>query len=153
MRERFWDRYELKDLSPEEWEALCDGCGLCCLVKLEDEDTGKVMATRVHCKLFDAGTCACSNYAERKKYVPDCIKVTAENIPEFDWFPKSCAYRRVHEGRGLAWWHPLISGERDSVHRAGVSVQGQVVSEVGIADEDLVDYMAPEYDRERGVDP
>ncbi len=151
MRERFWDKHRLTELTDEEWEALCDGCGLCCLIKLEDEDTGQVMATSVHCKLFDAGTCACSNYENRKDIVPDCIKVTPENIPQFDWFPKSCAYRRVHEGRGLAWWHPLISGEHESVHRAGVSVRGAAVSEVGIEDDDLVDYLAPEYDRERGV--
>lgn len=152
MRERFWDLYPLNELTTEEWEALCDGCGLCCLIKLEDEDTGKVMATKVACKLFDASRCQCSNYENRKAYVPDCIKVTAENIGEFDWFPKSCAYRRVHEGRGLAWWHPLISGEQESVHSSGVSVRGQVFSEVGIPDVDLIDYLAPEYDRERGGD-
>ncbi len=152
LRPRFWERYGLDELTTAEWEALCDGCGLCCLVKLEDEDTGQILATRAACRLFDAGSCRCSNYENRKKYVPDCIKVTPENIATFDWFPKSCAYRRVHEGRGLAWWHPLISGEYDSVHRAGVSVRGQVISEEGIADDDLLDYLAPEYDKERGLD-
>jgi uncharacterized protein len=141
----FWQTKTLAEMSREEWESLCDGCGRCCLVRFEDEETGEIIPTRIACRLLDTQTCACSNYPRRKRYVPDCIKLTAGKIKDLTWMPRSCAYRRLHEGRGLASWHPLVSGDPDSVHHAGVSVRGQVVSETALADvEDAIDF--PAYD-------
>jgi uncharacterized cysteine cluster protein YcgN (CxxCxxCC family) len=142
----FWETKRLAEMDAQEWESLCDRCGRCCVIRFEDEDTGEVIPTRVSCKLFNAETCACSNYSRRKRYVPDCIKLTPENIEDLGWMPLSCAYRRLHEGRGLAAWHPLVSGDSESVHRAGVSVRGLVFSEAGLDDvEDAVDYPAYEF--------
>ncbi|RZJ96852.1 MAG: YcgN family cysteine cluster protein [Brevundimonas sp.] len=152
--EPFWRTKRLAEMSAAEWESLCDGCGLCCLVRFEDEDSGEVIPTRVHCKLFDPQTCACSDYVNRKAHVPDCIKLTPGNIEALEWMPKSCGYRRIHEGRDLADWHPLVSGDAESVHRAGVSVRGQTISEETLREpEDALDYEAPEYMVERGVRP
>src|SRR6478752_3683013 len=134
--EPFWRRKTLEQMNVAEWESLCDGCGLCCLVRFEDEDTGEVFPTRVHCKLFDSERCTCTNYPERKKHVPDCIKLTPQNIDALQWMPLSCAYRRINEGRGLASWHPLVSGDPESVHRAGVSVRGQTISETVLSEPD-----------------
>ena len=140
-------------MTREQWESLCDGCGLCCLVRFEDVDSGEVIPTRVHCRLLDAATCSCSNYPGRKREVPDCISLTPALIPRLGWMPKSCAYRRLHEGRGLADWHPLISGDPESVHRAGVSVRGQTISESELEHEDdMVDHAAPDLLAERGLD-
>jgi uncharacterized protein len=125
----FWRGKTLRDLSPKEWESLCDGCGKCCLIKLEDADTGKIETTTVACKLLDIGTCRCSDYARRRRRVPDCIRLTAENVPMIAWLPSTCAYRLVHEGRDLYWWHPLVSGDPDTVHQAGISVRHKVLSE------------------------
>ena len=141
----FWERKTLAEMTRVEWESLCDGCGLCCLVRLEDEETGEVIPTRVHCKLFDSQACRCSDYVDRHRHVPDCIKLTPHNIDALDWMPKSCAYRRLHEGKSLPRWHPLITGDPESVHRAGVSVRGQTISEMSLADpEDAVQFEAPE---------
>jgi uncharacterized cysteine cluster protein YcgN (CxxCxxCC family) len=141
----FWEAKRLDQMTTQEWESLCDGCGRCCLVRFEDEDTGEVIPTHVSCKLFDPETCRCTNYAKRKRYVPDCIKLTPRNIERLSWMPQTCAYRRVHEGRGLASWHPLVSGDPESVHRAGVSVRGKVISEASLARlEDAIDFPAPE---------
>jgi uncharacterized cysteine cluster protein YcgN (CxxCxxCC family) len=141
----FWERKTLAEMSRSEWESLCDGCGLCCVVRLEDEFTGEVVPTRVHCRLFDSERCRCTDYAHRKHYVPDCIKLTPHNIEQLDWMPKSCAYRRLNEGKPLPRWHPLITGDPESVHRAGVSVRGQTISEMALKDpEDAVDFEAPE---------
>jgi hypothetical protein len=149
--EPFWKRKRLGEMTAAEWESLCDGCGLCCLVRFEDEETGEIIPTRVHCKLYDAEACRCSDYANRRRQVPDCIKLTPGNIEALEWMPKSCAYRRLHEGRGLADWHPLISGDPESVHRAGVSVRGQTVSERVLADpEDALDFAASDLIDERG---
>jgi uncharacterized cysteine cluster protein YcgN (CxxCxxCC family) len=148
----FWETKTLEQMSPEEWEALCDGCGLCCLVRFEDEDTGEVVPTRVHCKLFDPTRCACSNYAEREQHVPDCIKLTPGNVAQLKWMPLSCAYRRLDEGRGLAGWHPLVSGDPETVHSAGVSIRGQTISELTLDEpEDALAYEAPEWMVERGT--
>ena len=148
----FWETKTLKQMSRAEWESLCDGCGLCCLIRFEDEDTGEVFPTRVHCKLFDPDACTCTDYANRKAQVPDCIKLTPGKVGALKWMPKSCAYRRLHEGRGLADWHPLVSGDRESVHTAGVSVRGQTVSELTLArPEDAVDFEAMEWNEERGL--
>lgn len=141
----FWETKTLAEMNPQEWESLCDGCGLCCLVRFEDEDTLEVIPTRVHCKMFNVDTCACSDYANRKKHVPDCIKLTPNNIEALTWMPPSCAYRRIHEGRDLASWHPLVSGDPESVHKAGVSMRGQTVNELSLDDiEDALDFPAPE---------
>ena len=151
--EPFWRRKTLSQMTAQDWESLCDGCGLCCLVRFEEEDSGEVIPTRVHCKLFDPQACACTDYADRKTQVPDCVKLTPGNIDQLPWMPLSCAYRRLHEGRDLADWHPLISGDPESVHRAGVSVRGQTVSETVLADpQDALDFAAWDLMAERGLD-
>ncbi len=152
MDERpFWKRKTLGEMSRAEWESLCDGCAKCCLVKMEDEDTGATVFTNLHCRLLDANTCLCSDYANRKAHVPDCIKLTPHNIEALEWMPLSCAYRRLHEGRPLAAWHPLVSGDPETVHTAGVSVRGQTISELALAEpEDALDFEAPEWMVERG---
>jgi uncharacterized cysteine cluster protein YcgN (CxxCxxCC family) len=151
-RKPFWESKRLEQMTVPEWESLCDGCGLCCLIRFEDEETGEVIPTRVACKLFDAELCRCTDYEKRRDTVPDCIKLTPSNIDDLMWMPKSCAYRRVHEGRGLADWHPLISGDPETVHTAGVSVRGQVVSEAIFEDpEDALDFTAWDLVKERGT--
>ncbi|HPA38661.1 MAG TPA: YcgN family cysteine cluster protein [Phenylobacterium sp.] len=147
----FWETKSLEQMTVQEWESLCDGCGLCCLVRFEDEDTGEIIPTRVHCKLFDPDQCRCSNYADRKRHVPDCIKLTPHNIEALEWMPMSCAYRRIYEGRGLADWHPLISGDPETVHAAGVSVRGETINEDTLEDpDDALDYAAWDLVAERG---
>ena len=149
--EPFWRRKTLEQMTAREWESLCDGCGLCCLVRFEDEETGEIIPTRVHCKLFDAQSCRCSDYPNRHRCVPECIKLTPHNIEALQWMPKSCAYRRLHEGRDLPAWHPLLTGDPESTHRAGVSVRGQTVSECALADpEDALDFTALDLTEERG---
>jgi uncharacterized protein len=149
----FWETKTLSQMTEAEWESLCDGCGLCCLVRLEDEATGEVIPTRLHCRLFDPDACRCRDYENRRQHVPDCIKLKPGNIDDLFWMPKSCAYRRLHEGRGLARWHPLLSGDPQSVHAAGVSVRGQTVSELALEDiEDAIDFEAPDLLAERGDD-
>ncbi|HVZ98785.1 MAG TPA: YcgN family cysteine cluster protein [Caulobacterales bacterium] len=121
----FWKTKSLAEMNDAEWESLCDGCGKCCLVGLEDEDTGEIYLTDVACKLFDSGACRCGDYANRQKLVHDCVKLTPENVPELNWLPKTCAYRLVAQGRELFWWHPLVSGDPETVHQARVSVRGK----------------------------
>lgn len=125
----FWER-PLEALNREEWEALCDGCGQCCLHKVEDEDTGAVYHTNVACKLLDLQSARCSDYANRRKFVPDCLRLTPEIAASATWLPESCAYRRRAEGLPLPEWHYLLSGDREAVHAAGASIRGKVVSEV-----------------------
>lgn len=129
MRERFWE-LALDQLDRSEWEALCDGCGQCCTHKLEDEDTGAIAHTNVACKLLDTGNARCRDYRNRKAFVPDCLRLTAKLVREVAWLPKTCAYRLRARGEALPEWHYLISGDREAVIRAGVSVVDRVVSEV-----------------------
>ena len=125
---RFWEK-PLTALNREEWEALCDGCGQCCMHKVEDEDTSEIFATNIACRLLDLTTCQCSDYRRRKYFVPDCIQLTRRNVDSFDWLPETCAYRRRAENRPLPDWHYLISGDRDAVHAAGASVRGKAIAE------------------------
>ena len=125
----FWKQKSLAELSRDEWESLCDGCGKCCLHKLEDEDTDEIVYTNVACALLDIGTCRCTNYFERTFRVPDCVELTATNLTGLEWLPPTCAYRLIHEGKDLEWWHPLVSRDPDTVHRANVSVQGRAIPE------------------------
>lgn len=137
----FWQRKTLAEMTPEEWEALCDGCGKCCLVKLEDPDSGGVDYTNVACRLLDIGTCRCTDYPARRTLVPDCITLCPESIATLDFMPSTCAYRRLSEGKSLAWWHPLVSGDPESVHAAGISVRGRAVPETEVADAELEDHI------------
>jgi uncharacterized cysteine cluster protein YcgN (CxxCxxCC family) len=138
----FWKTKTLEAMSRDEWESLCDGCGRCCLHKLRHEDTNELSFTNVACRLLDLDSCRCSDYARRKMRVPDCVGLTPEALKEIDWLPPSCAYRRVRDGEDLAWWHPLVSGDPDTVHQAGVSVRGRAISErrAGALEEHIVDW-------------
>jgi len=145
LRPKFWEKVPLKKLSPQEWEALCDGCGKCCLNKLEDPDTGEVALTRIACRLLDDHNCQCSQYDIRKQIVPECIVMTPGNIESHAyWMPETCAYRLLWQGQKLYDWHPLISGNADSVHDAGVSVKGMTIPEFEIAQEEWEDHIIEE---------
>lgn len=147
LRPEFWRRYPLDALTRPEWEALCDGCARCCLVKLEDEDTGEVAYTNVACRMLDLATCRCGNYALRRQLVAGCVALGPESLERaLAWMPKTCAYRLVHEGRDLEDWHPLISGDAASVHRAGVSLRGRMIAEYDVAEEDLPNFVIEEDD-------
>lgn len=144
--EPFWRRKSLAEMTQQEWESLCDGCGKCCLVKLEDIDTGDLYHSRVACRLLDTATCRCTNYAERQRFVPDCVVLTPENILDLPWIPASCAYRKLAEGEQLEWWHPLISGDPQTVRQAGISAAGHIISEVSVDESDVEDYLIGEDD-------
>ncbi len=142
LRHRFWETVPLEDLTHDEWEALCDGCGKCCLLKLEDWDTAEVEYTNVACRLLDCQTCRCGDYSNRKSVVPDCVVITPERLPDIHyWLPQTCAYRLLANGQPLADWHPLLSGDPKSVHQAGISLAGRMVSEDSIDEDDLEDYI------------
>lgn len=128
----FWKRKSLDEMSAEEWESLCDGCGRCCMVKLEDEDTGTCYLTRLACSLLDIGSCRCSDYPNRKARMSDCVTIDPSSVRSLEWLPETCAYRLVEEGRDLYWWHPLVSGSAETVHQAGVSVREWARSESGV---------------------
>ena len=132
---RFWEDKSLAEMNQQEWESLCDNCGKCCLHKLEDDETGEVYYCNVVCHLFNMATCTCGDYPNRATLVPECAVLTVENIPQFGWMPKTCAYRLLSEGKPLPSWHPLISGDPESVYRAGHSVRDRVTIET--ADTDL----------------
>ena len=134
---RFWKTKSLEKLSPEEWEALCDDCGRCCLLKIEDEDSGDLFYTNVVCEFHDSERCRCSAYQQRTQRVTDCIKVTPALARDKKWLPDTCAYRLLAERKDLFDWHPLISGNLDSVHEAGISVRDKVVSEKYVHPQDL----------------
>lgn len=141
MRERFWERYPLEALSEQEWEALCDGCARCCLLKLEDEDSGELYFTELACRCLDLKSGRCGAYAERLQRVPDCLRITPAMARDGRWLPSSCAYRRLAEGRGLADWHPLLSGNPASVQQAGISVLGKVLPEVAVSEDAWEDHI------------
>ena len=128
MDEPFWKTKTLAEMSEAEWESLCDGCGKCCLCKLEDMDSGEIYWTSVGCRLFDPKACRCTDYRRRQEKVADCVRLTPENVGTISWLPHSCAYRVLASGGDLAWWHPLVSGDRETVHLAGISVRGRVTA-------------------------
>ena len=125
----FWQHKTLDQMTKAEWESLCDGCARCCLNKLENETTGEIHYTDVACRLLDTEKCRCVSYDDRKQYVPDCQILTPKNVKRLNWLPSTCAYRLINEGKNLKWWHPLVSGDPETVHQAAVSVRGRVVSE------------------------
>jgi uncharacterized cysteine cluster protein YcgN (CxxCxxCC family) len=138
----FWRRKSLEEMTDSEWESLCDGCGRCCLNKLEEEGTDRTFYTDVACRLLDGSACRCRDYAHRLEQVEDCVQLTPQNLKEITWLPPSCAYVLVAEGKDLYWWHPLVSGDPETVHAAGVSVRGRVsASEARVPDEMLEDYI------------
>lgn len=141
----FWTTKALEDLDDAEWEALCDGCGRCCLNKLEDDDTGEIHLTRLACRLLDLGTCRCSDYVNRKKRVPECVKIDAAAVRTVKWLPPTCAYRLVAEGRPLAWWHPLVCGTTEAVHDAGISVRDFARSERGVKIDNYWKYIIEDF--------
>ena len=144
LADRFWETKPMAKLNPKEWEALCDGCGKCCLNKLEDEE-GTVALTSVACRLLDNTTCLCGNYAKRHQFVPECIVLNPKTIKDnLYWLPQTCGYRLIHEGRSLYDWHPLISGDPASVHRAGVTMQGQTIPEFEVDEDDWEDHIIEE---------
>lgn len=123
----FWEEKPLEEMSDAEWESLCDGCAQCCMIKLEDEESGRIVHTAMVCDYLQLETCRCSDYPARHQNVPDCVELTPSRAATFSWLPKSCAYRTLAEGRPLAAWHPLLSGSPETVIEAGISVQGRVV--------------------------
>ena len=136
----FWRRKALEQMTQGEWESLCDGCGRCCLNKLEEEGTDRTFYTDVGCRLLDGETCRCRDYKNRAAKVDDCVQLTPQNIAQTTWLPPTCGYRLIAEGRELYWWHPLVSGDPEIVHLAGVSVRGRVgASEVDVPDDQLED--------------
>lgn len=138
---RFWETKTLQEMSSDEWEVLCDGCGLCCLQKLEDDEGEGIFYTRIACKLLDLKTCRCKQYAERRKTVPDCIQLTADDVDNFDWLPPTCAYRCLASGEPLPVWHPLITGDPDTTIKSGITMSGKMLSETEVQEDDWENYL------------
>lgn len=139
--ENFWQTKTLAQMSTDEWELLCDGCAKCCLVKLEDYDSGEIFHTNVTCELLDTESCRCSNYDGRHGVVDDCIQLDQKNIISLGWLPQSCSYRLIEDGKPLPEWHHLITGSRETLHSYGASLQGKVVSELNVHDDDIEDHI------------
>lgn len=139
--EPFWKRKPLAQLDQDEWESLCDGCGLCCLQKLEDEEDGAIYYTRVACRLLDLTSCRCRDYPNRRLSVPDCVQLTAADAGRFTWLPPTCAYRLLAEGKELPLWHPLVCGDPQAVHAERISQAGRMLSEEAVAEEDWESYL------------
>ncbi|HWR31219.1 MAG TPA: YcgN family cysteine cluster protein [Negativicutes bacterium] len=137
----FWKEKPLEDMTRAEWESLCDGCAQCCIIKFEDEDTGRIYHTNVVCQLLDIFHCRCTRYDERSVLVPMCLTLTPAMIRDLKWMPETCAYRLLAEGKDLPLWHPLVSGDANTVHKAGISVRGKVVSAVDVPEDELPDYV------------
>ncbi len=135
--EPFWRRKRLDEMSRQEWESLCDGCGKCCLLKLVDEDTEEIHYTDVACRLLNTDTCRCTRYRDRQKLVPDCVQLEPSNIGELSFMPSTCAYRLLAQGQDLPWWHPLVSGRKDTVYKAGASAKHRIISEDEVEEDDL----------------
>ena len=129
VAEPFWRTKTLAQMTRPEWESLCDGCARCCLVKLEYDDTGEVDHTEIACRLLDLESCRCSDYENRSAKVKDCVSLTSRNINRISWLPPTCGYKLVAAGKDLYWWHPLVSGDPDTVHEAGISVRGRAINE------------------------
>jgi len=146
----FWQSKTLDQMPEEEWESLCDGCGLCCLHKLEDADTGYVSYTNVACRLLNTDTCRCNKYQKRKKLVPDCVILKPQDVKKFKWLPPTCAYRLISEGKDLYPWHPLLSGSPDTVINSGISISGKIISERNAGD--LQDHIIDLHDLSSEVD-
>ena len=145
LQPRFWEKKPLNKMSNAEWEALCDGCGKCCMNKIEDEDTGRVYLTRVACRLFDDTTCRCAQYDIRHQFVPECIVLRPDNIDQHAyWMPRTCAYRLLSQGKSLPAWHPLLSGDPETVHDAGVSMRHRTVPEFEVGEDDWEDHLIEE---------
>lgn len=138
----FWQEKTLAEMTVAEWESLCDGCGRCCLNKLEDWDTGEIAWTHVACRLLDGETCRCKDYPNRQATVPDCIGLTLTEVNTITWLPPTCAYRLIRDGEDLYWWHHLLSGDPETVHEAGISVRGRTISEEGMDTDDLEEHLA-----------
>ena len=137
----FWKTKSLAEMTPAEWESLCDGCGRCCLMKLEDEDTGEIWFTDIACALLDRDACRCTDYRNRTARIPDCVALTPERIGMLSWLPPTCAYRLIDEGNDLYWWHPLVSRDPETVHSAGISVRGRTVAEADVPEAELEDHI------------
>ncbi len=145
LRDKFWETVPLRKMTAPEWEALCDGCGKCCLNKIEYEDTGEVEYTRVACRLLNGDSCQCSNYANRHQYVPECVRLSPKTLAKVAyWLPGTCAYRLLYQGKTLPDWHPLRTGDPDSTHTSGHSVRGWTVSELSVDEDDWDDFVIEE---------
>ena len=140
-RDNFWQDYKIADWTDDEWEALCDGCGKCCLIRLEDEDNGDIYNTDVHCKLFDNSKCQCSDYQNRRDKVPDCVKLDRDNIYELSWLPNTCAYRLIAENKPLYNWHYLVNGSHELMHSMGYSVREKTISETRVKTKHLPNHI------------
>jgi uncharacterized protein len=147
VKKEFWKTKKLTEMSAHEWEALCDGCGICCLYKIEDEYTEEVLLTNVACRFLDEISCVCKLYNDRKSAMPTCIQLTPENVANLNWLPDTCAYRLILKGNPLPVWHHLISGDMESVHHSGISVLGQVINECSINMNDLEAYVIKYIDK------
>ena len=139
----FWKAKSLDEMTREEWESLCDSCGRCCLHKLEDVDTGQIVQTNVVCRLIDLESCRCTRYPDRQRLVPDCVVLSPDNVSSLPWMPSTCAYRLIAEGQDLRWWHPLVSGDPDTVHKAGIAITKIAVSEreAGDLEDHVIDWL------------